>query len=124
MPDWLFSLHQLTMGEHIEQTWGWDEEWQRRDFARRLGCCEVSIIESDGVRAGALWIERLDTLLYLTDLQILPAFQGRGIGSAIVKELIAEANRTGRTVELSVLRVNHTGQAALRAPGFHGDRRG
>ena len=32
----LFSLRTTTMKELIEQTWEWDEKWQRQDIDRKL----------------------------------------------------------------------------------------
>ena len=44
----LFELHRATMGEHVARTWGWDEEWQRQDFEKRLRECQVNLIEVRG----------------------------------------------------------------------------
>ncbi|MES1924510.1 hypothetical protein [Salinisphaera sp. T31B1] len=30
----LFAWHAEALRAHIERLWGWDEAWQRRDFAR------------------------------------------------------------------------------------------
>jgi hypothetical protein len=30
----LYELHRLALGPYIEQTWGWDENWQRDHFDR------------------------------------------------------------------------------------------
>jgi hypothetical protein len=32
----LFEIHRAVFRGHIEQIWGWDEEWQRANFAREM----------------------------------------------------------------------------------------
>ncbi|MCA1651750.1 MAG: GNAT family N-acetyltransferase, partial [Acidobacteria bacterium] len=91
----LFSLHCLTMRDAIEKTWGWDEAWQRKDFQERFEHCSVSIIEADGRAVGGLWLESLDDLLYIVEFQVLPEWQGRGIGTSVLQDVIAQAARRG-----------------------------
>src|ERR1022692_2197367 len=40
----LFTLLHTIMGDAIEETWGWDEAWQRRNFDARVAQYVVSII--------------------------------------------------------------------------------
>ena len=68
------------MREVIATTWGWEESWQRTDFARKLTQCEVSIIEIDGQPGGSLWLEMRPDARHIAELQLLPALQGRGAG--------------------------------------------
>jgi ribosomal protein S18 acetylase RimI-like enzyme len=114
----LFTLHARTMRHLIEQTWGWDEKWQRRDFARKLRRCRVSIIEVDQQSVGAIWIERHPRYVYITDLQVLPAFQGHGIGSAVLQEVIAETEGNKLSLRLSVLEINARAQRLYERCGF------
>ena len=46
----LFDLFASTMAGVIQQTWGWDERWQRANFSRRFNGYDVSVIELDGRR--------------------------------------------------------------------------
>jgi ribosomal protein S18 acetylase RimI-like enzyme len=117
--DWLFDLHRSTMGGYIQQTWGWDEGWQRQDFAKRLARCGVSIIETDGLKAAAAFIERDTGGIFLTDLQVHPERQGRGIGTWFLRQVIAEAARLGQPVELVVLQVNARAKRLYERLGFH-----
>ena len=52
--DFLWDLYCTTMRVVIATTWGWEESWQRTDFARKFTQCEVSIIEIDGQPGGSL----------------------------------------------------------------------
>jgi ribosomal protein S18 acetylase RimI-like enzyme len=44
--------------------------------------------------------------LALNELVILPEFQGRGIGSSLLQEIIEDANNRGMPVRLQVLKAN------------------
>jgi ribosomal protein S18 acetylase RimI-like enzyme len=111
-------LHARTMRHAIEQTWGWDEAWQREDFSRRLCDCSVSIVECDGDRAGGLFVVSNPASIHVEELQIMPEFQGRGIGSSILTELIETAHHRGMVVTLAVLSVNPRAKQLYERLGF------
>lgn len=114
----LYALHCVTMREAIEKTWGWDEAWQRNDFQERFQRLSVSIIQADGRDVGGLWLESHADSLYIVELQVLPEWQGRGIGTSVLQDLIAQATRSGIPVELSVLPVNPRAQRLYERLGF------
>jgi ribosomal protein S18 acetylase RimI-like enzyme len=75
---------------------------------------------------GILKLERRPEAVYIALVEIHPDQQGSGIGGAIVRQVIADADRRGRPVELDVLTVNTRAQALYRRLGFveqyrHGD---
>jgi ribosomal protein S18 acetylase RimI-like enzyme len=116
--EFLYTLHVTTMRDLIEQTWGWDETWQREDFDQRLTRCRVSVIEAEGEPVGAIWVEIDSERIYITDLQILPRWQQRGIGTVIMKMIIREAIGSQRAVELAVLPLNERAQRLYERLGF------
>ena len=103
----------------IEQIWGWDEAWQRDDFDRRFQQCRVSVIEADDRAAGGLWLESHPDSLYIHDLQLLPEFQGRGIGTAVLQNVITEATSRGNAVTLSVFTINSRARQLYERLGFY-----
>jgi ribosomal protein S18 acetylase RimI-like enzyme len=106
------------MREVIETTWGWSEPWQRADFERRFRICDVSIVEAAGRDAGGLWLEESSALLYIANIQVVPAFQSRGLGSAVIRELIARAASRSLRLELSVLQANPRARQLYERLGF------
>lgn len=114
----LYALHCATMREVIDRTWGWDEAWQRNDFETRFKRCSVSIIEADGRTAGGLWLESRPDSLCIVDLQVLPELQCRGIGTAVVQGVMAQAAARGVPVALVVLQVNPRAQRLYERLGF------
>jgi len=58
------------------------------------------VIEVDGVLAGRLYLHRTPKEIRLVDIALLPAFRGKGVGTRLLDELIAEAQ--GRDVPLTI----------------------
>jgi len=74
---------------------------------------EQSIVLHDDARAGRIWVDRATARFLLVDISILPAFQNRALGTALVSGLVAEAARAGVPVQCHVALTN---QGSLR---FH-----
>ena len=104
--EFLFQLLKATMREYVEQSWGWDEEWQRAYFQMRYDPSENQIIVLDGRDIGVIAAERREDTIHLSTIYIRPEYQDQGIGTQLLKDLLAEASREGLPVTLRVLRVN------------------
>ena len=114
----LYALHCGTMREVIERTWGWDENWQQTDFARRFSEYAVSVIEIDGQPGGGLWLELTPEKLHIVELQLLPEMQGKGIGTAVVQRVIEQGANQSVPVTLSVVRANPLAKRLYERLGF------
>ena len=114
----LYTLHCITMREVIEETWGWDERWQRTDFDKRFGRYIVRIIEAEGHAVGSLWIEWRPDSLYIYELQILSEFQNMGLGTAVIQNVIEQGASRGFPVSLSVVPANPRAKHLYERLGF------
>jgi ribosomal protein S18 acetylase RimI-like enzyme len=103
----LFGLHRAAMGQYIESIWGWHDDWQEEYFHRKFEPQRRRIIQVDGRDAGVLVVEWREDEIYLGLIELLPEFQGRGIGAAIVTDLLAKAQARGLPLALHVLKTNH-----------------
>jgi ribosomal protein S18 acetylase RimI-like enzyme len=56
--------------------------------------------------------------IYVGGIQLLPEFQGKGIGTAIFKDIISESEVTGIPVTLEVHHVNEKAISFYRKLGF------
>ncbi|HVU17763.1 MAG TPA: GNAT family N-acetyltransferase [Candidatus Didemnitutus sp.] len=104
--DWLYALKRATMRPYVEKVFGWNEDDQRRRFDEDFDPAAKRIILVDGHEAGMFEVHDRRDHRYLAQLEILPAFQNRGLGAAVVGQVIEDAARAGRHVELQVLRPN------------------
>ena len=101
--EFLWRLHNVALKEYVEKTWGWDAEWQRRNFDQSFSLNDGEIIVAGGVDAGFFWIIEKETETLLASIRLLPAFQNQGIGTKIIKNLLDESEKP---VRLQVLKVN------------------
>jgi ribosomal protein S18 acetylase RimI-like enzyme len=64
------------------------------------------VIEVDGHAAGRLYVDRAPDEIRIVDIALLPEFRGAGIGTALLREILAEADERGVSVTLHVERAN------------------
>ncbi len=60
------------------------------------------LIEVDGERAGRIYVHRSPGDIRVMDIALLPELRARGIGSALLGELIDESERSGSSITLHV----------------------
>ncbi|MDH3582759.1 MAG: GNAT family N-acetyltransferase [Phycisphaerae bacterium] len=104
--EFLYDLLVATMKEYVRQIWGWEETEQRERFRTRFAPEKFEIVVVEGQNVGAVSVERRPTELFLSEIQIQPAFQRRRLGTAIIQDLIHEAGRQALPVGLQVLKIN------------------
>lgn len=114
----LFRVKREALGPYIAATWGWDEDDQRARAAAEPRAWPTQVIVVEGEDAGVLQVDRRGSELYVINLLVLPAFQRRGLGSAILRELMDEAAWDGVPVTLQVLRANPRARALYARLGF------
>jgi ribosomal protein S18 acetylase RimI-like enzyme len=64
------------------------------------------IVEHDGAPIGRLYVHRSTSELRIVDIALLPDVRGRGIGSALLNNLLAEAHTHDQRVSIHVERSN------------------
>ena len=116
--DFLYRLHCATMRDYIDRTWGWDEDAQRIAFDIRLSTNRHQLIVLDGDPVGMLEIEHHPTELVIANIQVLPEYQGRGIGSTVIRGVMDLAQQSGAVATLQVLEVNVRARRLYERLGF------
>jgi len=105
--DFLYTLNKTTLKDFVFQTWGrWEEEWQSARFRANFDTSDYQIIVVDGNDVGEIILVEREADLHIASIEILPEYQGQGIGTAIIKDILARAARAGLPVRLQVLKVN------------------
>jgi GNAT superfamily N-acetyltransferase len=109
----MFALHRAAMREHIGATWGWDEDWQRLNFAQTYAPARHAVLVRRGTAkdepdrdSGRLSLTRHWRKIFLRDIELLAPERNRGVGTAVVNAVLKLARDSNRHVELRVLRVN------------------
>ena len=110
--EFLFSVYASTRTEELAQV-GWDdrqkERFLRMQFEAQRQCyesnypgAEFQIILVAGRAAGRLYVHRRPKEIRIMDIAVLPEFRGGGVGSGLLKDILAEGQRTGRSVSIHV----------------------
>jgi ribosomal protein S18 acetylase RimI-like enzyme len=92
--------------------------WTAEHVADLDGPSTTYVIEVDGRPAGRLRVVRTPEQLELAGIQLLPGFQSRGLGTAVITGLLREAVAAGRPMTLSVEKDNPRALALYRRLGF------
>ncbi len=79
---------------------------------------KIQVIQYEGKDVGRLRIVRSPESIYVGGIQILPEFQGKGIGTALFTELIEESKNTGVPITLEVHDVNESAINFYKKLGF------
>ncbi len=101
--DILFRIHREAMGEYLEQAFGpWTDEFDREQHEQWLSAGRARVIMVGDEIAGALDVEWTADAAILYRIAIDPPFQGRGLGTAIVADLLRECGERRLPARLQV----------------------
>ncbi len=84
----------------------WQFDLQRREYDARYPGAEYDVILVDDQAAGRIWIGRDAEEIHLLDIVVLPEFQNRGVGRALMNSLIDEARQCGKVLRHMVFIMN------------------
>ena len=111
--DFLYEVYASTREEELALT-NWDEQVRRAFLNQQFNAMrngyrsmfpqgEFMIIEVDGKPAGRMVMDRSTAEIRVVDLALLPAHRNQGIGTFLMRQICAQADRP---VRLSVLKFN------------------
>jgi ribosomal protein S18 acetylase RimI-like enzyme len=105
--DFVFAARRDGFKPYVEATFGpWVDDFQRPLCDNDLDELPFQIVELDGVAIGYACVVHAADHDFLDEIAMLPAYQGRGIGSALVRDMMIAAAARCVPLRLSVLEVN------------------
>ncbi|MDF1754677.1 MAG: GNAT family N-acetyltransferase [Verrucomicrobiales bacterium] len=115
-----FRLYNTLFRPHIETIWGWDDRWQITNFESEWQQFDTEIVEHNGIGIGYLQTEyRSDPLhLYLSIIALDSAYQGKGLGSSIMRGLTSRVEKQDIPLRLNVFRINPEARRFYERLGF------
>ena len=112
----LLELRIRVLRPHLERVGRFDPERARRYFREGYDPTHLRLILVGGRFAGCVALKPGEDGLVLEHLYLDDALQGRGIGGAVHRRLLAEADAAGQAIRLGVLK----GSPAARLYERHG----
>ena len=124
----LRQLYISTRWEELAQVANWTDDQriafldsqfdaQRSHYLSQYASAAFDVLEAQGVPAGRLYLDRQADTLLVVDIALLPEWCGRGIGTALLEAMFAEARLSGKGVTISVEKFNPA-QRLYRRLGF------
>ena len=119
----LFTINQRVMRDHVLAAFGrWDEQEQREMFFRSTDLARHEMLLHDHSAIGFWCVKRTVDEICLQRISILPEYQGRGLGTSLIRELMSEAAHSSIPVRLRVFKTNRA-RKLYRMLGFQEERR-
>jgi ribosomal protein S18 acetylase RimI-like enzyme len=94
------------MRKYVEELRRWHEKVERAEVRRQFKPQVDHIVVVHSRDVGVLGVDRYADRLDLRHIEIVPDYQGQGLGSTLIGELLAEAQREKLPVTLMVLKKN------------------
>ena len=79
---------------------------QHSHYQQYFAGSRFDVIVQNGAPIGRLYVDRGKTVITIIDIALLPEYQRQGIGSQLIREILAEAEATGKAVQLHVEHYN------------------
>jgi ribosomal protein S18 acetylase RimI-like enzyme len=98
--------HQAYRGVVVRQFGTWDESRQDEFFAADWSVGGFEILLCDGEPCGYVAVDDRTDAIGVRELVLLPGFQGRGIGTRMLTDVIGRARSRGVPVRLGALHEN------------------
>ena len=114
----LYTLHKATMGEYVEKTWGWDEKFQQTHFIKYFDPESLQIVVAATTDIGCVSVTEKGGHVFLHKIEILPAYQNRGVGTVLIRNIVEQAENENKPVFLQVMKINERAKALYERLGF------
>ncbi len=116
--DFRLRVFRATIKPSIDELFGWDDATQAAMILDQLKGGTHAAIVSGGQRAGIVQVEESPEAMSLNQIEILPEFQGLGIGTAVIQSLMARCDRDGKPLTLHGFAPNLSARRLYERLGF------
>lgn len=104
--DLIWEIQNEAIGPHVRRELGVTAEEHQSHFYEHFNVDGYVLVLDEGIEVGMLkWVIR-ESDVYLENGVLLPDYQGRGIGSAVIRLLLSEAASRGLPARLQVFKSN------------------
>ena len=117
--DLIYTLKAESVRPYVEKIWGWDEEFQQKDFDSDFASvAHFSVFEIDGKFIGFLQCYFESSYLDVAEIHLLPEYRGKGIGSDILLCLQNDCLIKKRTMRIGCFKENLRAKSLYQKLGF------
>jgi len=114
-----YNLNKTNMKDYVVKTWGaWNEEFQKTFFEEYFQILDLRIIVVENEDVGIISFNKQKTSIIIDEIQLMPQYQHKGIGTLIFSDIINNAQKENLEINLKVLKVNLPAQKFYNKLGF------
>lgn len=106
------------MNGYISEIWGWNEEWQKNDFAAHFNPEGMTVVYEENELVGYSHVENNNGQLYLRMMVIHPIHQKKGIGKKLLGLFISVGKKQSKSLVLEVFKINIEAKIFYEKYGF------
>lgn len=105
--DFIYELGKLVNKERVIKTYGsWDEDFQKEYFKKKFDVNKIKLITFNNQNIGMLETEKTKNNIHIEEIQLLPEYQGKGIGTKVLQDIIEDAKQKKVNLDLRVMKIN------------------
>jgi ribosomal protein S18 acetylase RimI-like enzyme len=126
--EFLLAVYGSTRAEELGQVeWAegqkatflrWQFDLQRREYDGRFPDAAYYVVMVDQQPAGRIWVGTDNEQIRLLDIGLLPEFQNRGVGTALLQRLIAYAASERKALRHMIFVLNNNAERFYERLGF------
>jgi len=114
----LYNLKKQTLRQHIDNLWGWNEDFQQKYFLNRLKSRIISVVLLGTKKIGCFILRTFRNWIVVELIVIAPEFQSKGVGTSLIKSVISQSQRENKSLCLHVLKTNERAKKLYLRLGF------
>ncbi|MDQ2844300.1 MAG: GNAT family N-acetyltransferase [Acidobacteriota bacterium] len=115
--DFSFGAKRCALGPYIIERWGWDAAYQQQTHRKNFNEKPFFQIIYQDHQAGTLSVMASDDYIRFGEFYLFPAYQGKGLGTRILRHCFSLADALGLPIRLEYLKWNPVG-TLYRRNGF------
>ena len=100
--EFIFQLRFKTMKPIFKDILGWDDNEESKKAAEELNNAKIVIFNQKQI--GVIKVVPGNDELHLHQMQVLPEFQGRGVGEELVRRTIMQSKKMKKPITLFVVK--------------------
>jgi len=116
--EFIYCVKKASNFDYVQRIWGWDEQYQIRDFEADFDSKAMWIIVCNNSDAGFVQTAESSSNVNITEIHLAPQFQRFGIGSDIIRNIIRKATAEGKAVTIGCFTQNANAKRLYERLGF------
>lgn len=116
--NFIYNLKKKSIYDYVNRIWGWNEEYQIKDFGIDFILENFKIIECDNKYIGFVQISEDMSNVNITEIHIIREYQSRGVGGNIIGNIIRQAIKDDKTISIGCFIDNTRAKQLYERLGF------